>query len=247
MKLGLIGDIHSNLPALEAVLRELDGHEVDRIFNVGDLVSYGPFPNEVVNFLRDRKIVSIQGNRDKDVYEANQISIPINKPSMIQMKLLSYEWTHRNLSAENLGYLKALPDSLSVHVGRYKLLMVHSRLSSKIPQLQPDTPDLQYEKVAADIAEDIVAFGHTHIPFTKMIAQKVFVNTGSVGRPGDGDPRAAYVLLTAKNKQITSQVNRVEYDVGRTAEAVRKSELPDEFALMFIHGRKFDDVAILPP
>ncbi|MFC1716152.1 metallophosphoesterase family protein [Candidatus Poribacteria bacterium] len=246
MNFGLIGDIHANLPALEAVLVELDSYGVDRIFDVGDLVSYGPFPNEVIHLVQERGIVPIQGNRDRDVYDFHQAeALPRNnggKLSRAQMKSLSYGWTYSKLTAGELHYLRSLPERLSVCIDSHRLLMVHSTVRPKIPPLRPDTPESEFQKVALEVAEDIIAFGHTHASFVREVAGKLFVNTGSVGRPGDGDPRAAYALLTIESGQVVAKVRRVSYDLGKTVEAVYKSDLPDEFALMFIQGRQLDDV-----
>lgn len=249
MNFGLIGDIHANLPALEAVLAEMDAYGIDRIFDVGDLVSYGPFPNEVICLSRDRGIVSIQGNRDREVYESHRADMRTRRNggelSLAEMKSLSYEWTYTRLTVEELDYLRSMPERLSICVDSHRLLMVHSTIRPETPQLRPDTPESEFQEVALEVAEDIIAFGHTHIPFVREVAGKLFVNTGSVGRPGDGDPRAAYVLLTLESERITAQVRRVSYDLDRAVAAVYRSDLPDQFALMFMRGRKLDDVVEL--
>jgi hypothetical protein len=120
--------------------------------------------------------------------------------------------------------------------------MIHDKIQPQIPQLRESTPDLQFEEAAAMVEEDIIVFGHTHIPFARKIAGKLFVNTGSVGRPGDGDPNAGYALLAVESERIEAQIKRVSYDVDRTVKAVYESHLPDIFALMFTQGRKLDDI-----
>ena len=238
MRFGLIGDIHGNLPALETVLKELDACSVEGIFDVGDLVCYGPFPNDVVRLARQRGIVSIQGNRDRQVYEFHTpTSLPPNgELTAAQMKVLAYEWAHNSLTDENLDYLKSLPECLSEPVGSHRLLMLHSM------PLHPDSPDSEFGETASKVEEDVIAFGHTHIPFVVKTAGKLFANTGSVGRPADSDPRAAYVLLTVEPERIEAQVKRVAYDVQRTMEAVYQSDLANAFANMFAQGRKLDDI-----
>ncbi len=242
--IGLISDVHANLPALETVLAELDARGVDGIFNAGDLVCYGPSPNEVIHLLREREIVSIYGNRDREVYEF-PMRCKEYRENLHPLKFRAYEWTYSELNEENLDYLKSLPERVSVSVNSHKLLMVHDRIYPQIPQLKPDTPDAQFEESAASVEEDIIIFGHTHIPFAKKIAGRLFVNTGSVGRPGDGDPRAGYVVLEISEGQIAARIKRVSYDVGKTVKTIYKSDLPDKFALMFQQGRKLDDIMVL--
>jgi len=87
-------------------------------------------------------------------------------------------------------------------------------------------------------AGDIVALGHTHKPWHSVVDGVHYVNTGSVGRPKDGDWRAGYVMLTVTEGGITSEVVRVEYDVERTASAILGSTLPDEFAVYLRSGGK---------
>jgi putative phosphoesterase len=244
--IGLISDVHANLPALETVLAELDARGVDGIFNAGDLVCYGPSPNEVIYLLREREIVSIYGNRDREVYEF-PLRCKEYRETLHPLKFRAYEWTYNELTEENLEYLKSLPERVSVSVNSHKLLMVHDRIHPEIPQPKPDTPDTQFEEIAASVEEDIIVFGHTHIPFVKEIAGKLFVNTGSVGRPGDRDPRAGHVVLEVSEGQIAARIKRVGYNVDKTVKTIYESALPDEFALMFQQGQKLDDIIEPPP
>jgi len=239
--IGLISDVHANLPALETVLAELDARGVDGIFNAGDLVCYGPSPNEVIHLLRKREIMSIYGNRDREIYEF-PLRYERYRENLHPLKFRAYEWTYNELTEENLDYLKSLPERVSMRVNSHKLLMVHDRIHPDIPQPKPDTPDSQFGEIAASVEEDIIAFGHTHIPFVREIAGKLLVNTGSVGRPGDGDPRAGYVVLEISEGQIAARIKRVSYDVDKIARTIYDSHLPAEFALMLEQGRKLDDI-----
>jgi len=239
--IGLISDVHANLAALEAVLAELDARGVERIFNAGDLVCYGPSPNEVIHRLREREIVSIYGNRDREIYEF-PLRYKRYKENLHPLKFRAYEWTYNELTGENLDYLKSLPERVSMRVNSHELLMVHDRIHPEIPQPRPDTPDTQFRESASCVEEDIIVFGHTHIPFSREVAGKLFVNTGSVGRPGDGDPRAGYVVLEISGGQIATRIKRVSYDIDGTIRTIYESDLPDKFALMFQQGRKLDDI-----
>jgi diadenosine tetraphosphatase ApaH/serine/threonine PP2A family protein phosphatase len=90
--------------------------------------------------------------------------------------------------------------------------------------------------VAGAKAGDVMCFGHTHVPWTRTVAGVRFINTGSVGRPKDGDPRAGFVLLTVQETRVDSEMIRVAYDVERTAAAIRESGLPDDFADYLLTG-----------
>ena len=241
MKFGLISDIHANLPALEAVLAELDAHDVDRIFDAGDLVNYGPFPNEVISLSRERGILSVQGNRDREVCES-LCKTEEFRAGMHPLKIKCCEWTDSVLTDDSRAYLKSLKESESVSINSHRLLMTHDRIRPEMPQLRPDTPDTDFEKAAAAVDEDVIVFGHTHLPFFREIAGKIFINTGSVGRPVDGDSRACYVLLKVESEGITAQIKRVDYDVDRTIEALYESGLPNELYLTFKAGIKLDEI-----
>ena len=242
MRIGLIGDIHANLPALRVVLDDLDSISVDMILNAGDLVGYGPFPNQVIDIVRERGIMSIMGNRDMDVCQSsdNPHSVEHSQGTLSaeQLKLASYGCTYRELTPENRLYLKSLPERLTVPIESHKILMVHDRFHPKTPTLRTNMPDSEFKKVAEMVPEDILVAGHTHIPFVRQVANKTFINTGSVGRSADGDIRAAYVLLEVKKDCVTAQIKRLSYDIEETIRAIQTSDLPDEFALMFRYGRE---------
>jgi len=241
MKFGLISDIHANLPALEAVLAELDACGVERIFDAGDLVNYGPFPNEVISLSRERRILSVQGNRDREVCES-LCKTEEFRAGMHPLKIKCCEWTDNALTDDSRAYLKSLRESESVPIGSHRLLMIHDRIRPETPQLRPDTPDADFERAAAAIDDDVLVFGHTHLPFVREIAGKIFINPGSVGRPVDGDSRTCYALLTVDSGSITTRVKRVDYDVDRTIEALYKSGLPNELYLTFKAGIKLDEI-----
>jgi putative phosphoesterase len=242
MKVALIGDIHANLPALEAVLDHARSQGITKIWNVGDFLGYGPFPDEVVQLLRkDESVLSVLGNYDSKVLEFKQKKAKWRK-SKHPDKYLAFEWAYEHLSKKNRKYLRFLSQEMRVKMRGHRILLVHGSPSSDEEHLHPDTPDKRLRELAKLAKADIVVTGHSHQPFARQVDDVWFINTGSVGRPDDGDPRACYAVLRFQGKEFTVQHHRVEYDVERTVAAIREHKLPEAFAQMFLQGRNLDSL-----
>lgn len=239
MRLALISDVHGNLPALEAVLADIDSRDVAGLYHLGDLVGYGPWPDEVVALLRTRGIAGIAGNYDSTVAAGyKHCGCRYEDARQESLSHLSFTWTCAHVSAATKAWLGALPFRLDVrplggHVAGPTLTLVHGNPVLNTVYWTEDRPDRFCTEMAARAgarAGDIVAFGHTHRPWQRVVAGIQFVNTGSVGRPKDGDWRAGYVLLEVGAGEPVVEFVRVEYDLARAAAAIRASELPDDLA-----------------
>lgn len=240
MKYALLSDIHANLPALEGVLADIDARaDVDAIYHLGDLVGYAPWPNEVVELLRARAIPGIAGNYDSTAAtDYRHCGCRYEDARQEELSHVSYEWTRAHLSAETKRYLGSLPFRIDVrplggHVAGPRLILLHGNPVLNTVYWTEDRPAafcLQMAESVSAKAGDVIAFGHTHKPWQREIEGIHFVNTGSVGRPKDGDPRAGYALIGMGGKAATIEMVRVEYDVQRAVDAIRASELPDDFA-----------------
>ena len=241
MKIALIGDIHANLPALEAVLAHARLHGAKEIWNIGDFVGYGAFPDEVVSTLRDPEVVSIQGNYDRKVLKVKKKRKKWEDHKAPQ-KWLAFEWAYRQLSRDNREYLSDLPLQHRLTVDGHSVLLVHGSPESQDEHLTVETPTRRLEKLAKIARAEIVVCGHSHQPFTRFAGDTWFINTGSVGRPDDGDPRAAYAILELKPSDLHAIHYRVEYDVEREVDALRRAGLPEEFIQMTREGRDLDYV-----
>lgn len=233
----LIGDVHANLPALEAVLADARERGARLIWNVGDYVGYGPFPDETVRRLRNVEAVGILGNFDRDVLA--------NKSKKVPEKHETVRWSNDQLSKKSRAYLKSLPRQRRLTMAGKRILLVHGSPDSIKEYLRPETPESRLREVAASADADVIISGHAHEPFVHDVAGVLFINTGSVGRPDDGDPRATYAILRVTPETLQVEHHRVEYDVQATIDALRAHELPDEFSKMFQQGRSFDDVTIV--
>jgi predicted phosphodiesterase len=246
MPYALISDIHANLPALRAVLADIDARsDVDAIYHLGDLTGYAPWPNEVVGLLRERAIPGISGNYDSTVAtDYKHCGCRAETPRDEELSHLSFEWTRSHVTPETKEYLGSLPFRVDIrplggHVSGPTITLVHGNQTLNTVYVTEDRSDSFLEKMASDIgarAGDVVCFGHTHKPWQRTLGGVQFINTGSVGRPKDGDWRACYVLLTTAQSGASAEFVRVPYDVDRAANAIRDSDLPNELAEVLKSG-----------
>ena len=240
MRYALLSDIHANLPALRAVFADIDNRaNIDASYHLGDLTGYAPWPNEVVELLRERRIPGIAGNYDSTVAtDYKHCGCRADSQHEEELSHLSYEWTRSHVTPETKEYLASLPFRVDIrplggHVSGRTITLIHGNQTLNTVYVTEDRPDSFLEKMARDVgarAGDIIAFGHTHKPWQRVVGGIQFINTGSVGRPRDGDWRACYVLLSVEASGSRIEFVRVPYDVDEAADAIRVSDLPDEFA-----------------
>ena len=251
MRLALISDIHGNLPALEAVLDSIAvDPSIDGTYHLGDLVGYAPWPDEVVALLQGYHIPGIAGNYDSTVAtEYEHCGCRYEDRRQEELSHLSYAWTLEHCSPETRRRLGRLPFRMDVrpnggHASGPTVILVHGAPTLNTLYWTEDRPDafnLKMAKSAGAKAGDVICFGHTHKPWHREIEGVHFVNTGSVGRPKDGDWRAGYTVLDVGREEAVGtgaggagsvgvEVVRVEYDLERVTSAILQSTLPDEFA-----------------
>jgi predicted phosphodiesterase len=248
VRIAVISDIHANLPALDAVLADIDRRgDVDAVYHAGDLVGYSSSPNEVVARLRERGVAGVAGNYDSTVATDHaHCGCRSESPRQEELATLSYEYTRRRVTAETKRELDALPFSLDVrpmggHASGPRLVIVHGTPTLNTVYWTEDRSDDFCRKMAALVAMkagDVIAFGHTHLPWHRTVDGIHFVNTGSVGRPKDGDWRAGYVRLELGRVEPRHELIRVDYDIDATIAGVRAAGLPDEFAEFLRTGGK---------
>lgn len=253
MRYALISDIHANLPALRAVLDDIGARaEVDAIYHLGDLVGYAPWPNETVKLLEERGIPGIAGNYDSTTAtDYKHCGCKYEDPHQEELSHLSYDWTRKHVSAGTKRFLGALPFRIDIrplggHLAGPTLTLVHGTPILNTVYWTEDRPDafcLKMALAAGAKGGDVIAFGHTHKPWHREVEGIHFVNTGSVGRPKDGDWRAGYAILDIGDGGVSPEFIRVEYDVEAAMRAIRASELPHEFADYLRTGGKAPPVA----
>jgi predicted phosphodiesterase len=245
MRIALMSDIHANLPALEATLADADARGPDAIFHLGDLVGYAPWPDEVVEVIARRGIAGVAGNYDSTVATAyKHCGCKYEDPRQEELSHLSYAWTRARLTAVTKRRLAVLPFRLDLrpfggHLAGPRLILVHGSPTLNTLYWTEDRPDDFCRTMIAQAgarAGDLLAFGHTHLAWHRVVDGVHLVNAGSVGRPKDGDPRAGYALLEWGGTEPAVEFVRVPYDVAKAASAIRASGLPGEFADFLASG-----------
>ncbi len=241
MRYALISDIHANLPALDAVLADISARrDADATYHLGDLVGYAPWPDETVARLRAVGIHGVAGNYDSTVAtHAKHCGCRYEDPQQEELSHLSFGWTLEHTSAATKAFLGGLPFRIDLrplggHASGPTVALIHGNQALNTVYVHQERSDEFLAKMGDALglrAGDIACFGHTHIPWQRTVGGIHYVNTGSVGRPKDGDPRAGYVLLdVAANGEVRVESVRVSYDVETAARAITESTLPNDFA-----------------
>src|ERR671935_631545 len=230
-RVAVITDVHANLPALQAALHRIDELGVDGIFCGGDLVGYGPHPDDVCALISERGIPTIYGNYDYAIArDLTDCGCAYVTPEDRELGQRSVDWTLAHTDRASKDFLRELPFDLRFAIGDTNVHLVHGSPRKVNEYLFQDKPARLYERLAAAEQADVLVFGHTHRPWMREHGGVLFVNCGSVGKPKDGDPRAAFAVLEAGDHGVRARIERVEYDAAAVAREVAAVGLPSEFA-----------------
>ncbi|MBB6002624.1 metallophosphoesterase [Arcicella rosea] len=241
MKIVLFSDVHANLPAFERALEEIEKQKPDAIYCLGDLVGYNVFPNEVINEIRKRHIPTIAGNHDAKVKNLTEK----------QLAETGKNYAYSIIGASEKEYLATLPAHIQIdfqfNEDSLKMLLVHGSPKSNEEYLLEDKDENDFINVFKDADVDILCFGHSHKPYYRILSETVgnttkyyhAINTGSVGKPKDGNAQGGFVVLHIhKNsgnlykESLQVQFIRFHYDIDLSVKAIEASPLPNEFAEM---------------
>ena len=241
MRFAVISDIHGNLHALDSVLADIDAAGADEIWCLGDVVGYGPRPNECADIVRERSDVVLVGNHD--LAAVGSLSTAEFGP----LASLSAVWTAAELTAPNAAWLRSLgPET--------------ARPGAELYHGSPRDPVWEYvlsEEVAhaclLETSAPVVLVGHSHLALALLLAGdgvdgglapggtevdlgrgRFLLNPGSVGQPRDGDPRAAWLSIDADAKRASFR--RVPYPIERTLAEMRERDLPEPLAARLAQG-----------
>ncbi len=231
-RVAVITDIHGNLPALQASLVAIEQIGVDAIYCGGDLVGYGPHPNEVCAVIAERSIPTIYGNYDyaiaRDLEDCGCAYVTLHDRELGQQ---SVTWTLAHTDQSAKEFMRELPFDLRFQMGDVAVHLVHGSPRKVNEYLFEDKPARLYERLAGAEDARVLVFGHTHQPWIHTYGGVRFVNCGSVGKPKDGDPRAAFALLQLDaSGALQASIERVPYDAEAVARAVSAAGLPGEYA-----------------
>jgi putative phosphoesterase len=219
MRIALLADIHANLYALEAVWDDLARQRPDATYGLGDLVGYGMFPNEVVEFLRARSVPGVMGNFDEGVaFNLKDSGSVFRDRDEAERGRTSLRWTQEHATSDTKTFLRGLPMQLRLESEKRRLILVHGTPRAMNESLHESSPDATFEQLARLSGAEVLCFGHTHVPFQKKVGGVLFVNAGSVGLPQGGDPRSGYVLLST-GRRLQVEFRKIAYDVEAAARA----------------------------
>lgn len=232
MKIAVISDIHANIYALMTAFHQIDDDKIDTIICLGDLVGYGPHPNEVVSAIRRRNILCIKGNYDSSVVD-NEFSYIRETP----LNSFSLPWTVNELREENREYIKNLPNQISLNIAGKDILFVHGSPNKVNEYLLQD--DENTAEVMKNLKEDILICAHTHIPCGKHFDDKLLINCGSVGKPKLGRPNITYCVLNITEENgVSFNIKELEYDVHKIVKDMTMLDFPDSLVDSFKTGRE---------
>jgi predicted phosphodiesterase len=238
----IFGDIHANLPALEAVFADIDARGLTNLYCLGDLVGYGTFPNEVVSLIRQRGIPTLMGNYDHGVGSSSDDCGCAYKTDVDRRRgELSIAWSNAHTTDDHKAFLRDLPAHIPVQLDDLKVLLVHGSPRKVNEYLFEDRPDDYFERMMDAADADVVVCGHTHLPYHKVLPSgRHIINAGSVGKPKDRDPRAGYIALTVTGREVQVEFIRVAYDIERIAQAIEATPedggMPHPYAQMLRDG-----------
>jgi predicted phosphodiesterase len=235
MRIAVLSDVHGNRTAFEAVLADLRKNSPDLVLHGGDLADFGSGPAEIVDAIRDLGWQGVLGNTDEMLFMPDSLH-ELSTRLRGQHALLSAieemaERARDALGEERLAWLGTLP-RIQTHG---PLALVHASPESLWRAPTPEADDAELESTYGPLGRTTVVYAHVHRPFVREVSGMVVVNTGSVGLPYDGDPRAAYLLLDGSEPAI----RRVEYDVEGEINALSKCGVPraDWVARILRRGR----------
>ena len=227
MHLAILSDVHGNLPALEAVLADLQPHDVDGIVVAGDLVSGGPQPVETMHLLRSLGSLMIQGNADTYLVRYGTGDAPDVWRTSRQFALL--RWTHRHLDQETLDFIKSLPEQRVVKLADTAAIrVVHGSPRNPSESIYPDRDPTILDLALAQVSEPVLVCGHTHEPWHRELDGRLVLNPGAVCGPLNGYVGAQYALLTWQDEHWHVEHQAVPYDLDRIRIAFHESGLLEE-------------------
>lgn len=215
MRLAILADVHSNLPALQAVLDDLESVEVDEVIVAGDVINAGPFPCEVLDIVHDQGFVLLRGNHEQYVLDYRN---PRTSSKFAASRWANVRWTSEQLDADDVAFVCSWPLELE----RNGILIVHGAPDDLSGGITINTPDEEISRRFGKVAQRWVVTAHTHNPFVRQWEHLTLINPGAVGMPLDGNPAASYAILDVRDDTILIEHRRVDYDTNPLEKAAHQ-------------------------
>jgi len=199
MLIAAIGNIHGNLPALEAVLREIDDAGIQTIVNTGDCVAGHPWSNEVIDLLRERSIPTVQGEQDRLVarFERKRKSLARD---ISRDECARIQEAYEAARSENLEFLAALPKQLFLTIDGISVCVCHGTPQGQNDVLHEEDDIGRFRRLREAANTDIIICGRSHTPFSRVVDNTLFVNPGAVGISAEGPRQATYVTISTETE-----------------------------------------------
>lgn len=232
-RIAILSDLHGNAEATATVLRAIDDAAPDATYCLGDLVGYGANPNETTTMIRERGIPTVIGNYDDGVgFDRDDCGCAYKDDGERERGQASLAWTRAVATEETKAHLRSLLPEIQFASEGVRVRLVHGSPRRLNEYLFEDRDPRSLERIARNADCDVLVFGHTHKPWVRAIEGVLFANAGSVGKPKDGDQRAAWVLIDLEpGASPVVRIVREAYDVASAAAAIRAATgLPDHFA-----------------
>lgn len=206
MKIAFISDIHANIFALKKVIEDIEKQNIKEIICLGDVVGAFIYPNKVIDLIRKKEILTIQGEFDEIIAD-DYFGIKIPEDLDVNSKT-TIHWTKKIISDNNREWLQNLPQKHYLNINNTEILLVHGSPKTNTEYLYPDRKELQ--KKLKNYKFDVLVCGHTHEAYHKKIDKRHIVNAGSVGNNGQ---IATYIILDIKKDGINYYKKELEYNL----------------------------------
>ncbi len=250
LTIAILSDIHANLPAFNAVLADIDARKVDQIFCLGDLVDFAPWPNEVIDIIRQNRIPTLMGNHDERIaFDHPLIALRKHNAEETQARTAAIDYTRQAITENNKAFLTSLPRQIQLSFSfadtTIIILLVHASTRTNDEYIyeshdQEDLRAMMNEKNA-----DVLIMGHTHMSYIRPLndngvgkaVSPIAINCGSVGRSKEDDALATYLLLTISGEQTTFCEDSIRYELikanypaEQTVAKIHASSIPNFYA-----------------
>lgn len=226
MTIGVISDIHNNLPALDAMLSRMEG--CDAIFCCGDIIGIGPHPEETVQrIMRIPDLICVRGNHDRYLSEGLPATIP-NEEHMEEGEMGMHRWEHARLSDASAAFLRSLPCRTDAVIGGVRIAMMHYCMddTGKYVNFTPHPSGDDLDRIFADTDADIILYGHDHAPCVQRTAKALYINPGSLGCPARDGNIARGGVLHLDGGSARFEPLRVVYDSSSVVTDIRLAAYP---------------------
>lgn len=229
MKLGIITDIHSNIMALNEVLKEFEKIKVDKIICCGDIIGIGPRPEEVIQKLIpiNNKLIAVRGNHEQYLIYGIPINVHDDRRKISNKEIQNHKWIHSKISEESKIFLKQLPISKSIEIENKKIYIIHYPINKNgIYKRHIKNPTIEENiEMFNETNADIYVYGHTHVKSINNQGNKWYINAGSLGCPLQSNIANAGILEIKQGKVNYKQLE-IQYNINEVIKEIKELKFP---------------------